>query len=49
MNKELARKTFILTGEQKAALFNQYYYSDKPTAEIIKEFGLNGFDMHPKS
>lgn len=42
MNKELARKTFILTGEQKAALFNQYYYSDKPTTEIIKEFGLNG-------
>ncbi len=42
MNKELARKTFILTDEQKADLFNQYYNSDKPTTELIKEFGLSG-------
>ena len=45
MKKDLVRKTFILSDEQKAKLFNQYYHSDKPTTEIIKEFGLNG--LHP--
>ena len=45
MKKELARRTFILSDEQKTNLFNQYYHSDKPTTEIIKEFGLTG--LHP--
>lgn len=42
MKKELARKTFILSDEQKADLFNQYYNSERPTTELIEEFGLNG-------
>lgn len=42
MKKELARKTFILSDEQKANLFNQYYNSEKPTTELIEKFGLNG-------
>lgn len=42
MKKELARKTLILSDEQKADLFNQYYNSEKPTTELIKEFGLDG-------
>ena len=42
MNKELARKTFILTDDQKKDLFNQYYHSEKPTTELIKEFDLDG-------
>ncbi len=42
MKKDLILKTFILSDEQKTNLFNQYYHSDKPTTEIIKEFGLTG-------